>query len=165
MASANTSEQEVADMLRRGQINAFIAFVVDVRSYPDGSVRECPVEVGMACYYRGYHIRGGSVRILRTFGRFEIPLPWDSFQHMQMNNFYVRSQYRRRGIATRLMDALVRVAYEEGFGRIVWDCLEKNTSAVEFYAKRYKATNLSQAFGLSLFMIGRDTIDSLLKER
>jgi len=82
---------------------------------------------------------------------------------MHMNNFYVRTDYRRHGIASRLMHELLGVAHWEGLGRIEWDCLEANTQAVNFYLRRYNAINVSKALDISLFMLGKEAIEAIIK--
>ena len=58
-ASAVKSESEVAEMLGKGHLCAFIAVVTQPSTDSNGVSSEYPV--GMACYYLGYHIRSGPV--------------------------------------------------------------------------------------------------------
>lgn len=50
-----------------------------------------------------------------------------------IEDFYIREPFRGQGLGRALMIRLRQTAREQGFGRIDWQCLRNNTSAVEFY--------------------------------
>lgn len=60
-------------------------------------------------------------------------------QRMYLEDIIVTEAARGRGIGTMLMDGLVAEARRKGFSGIVWQVLEWNAPALNFY-KKYNAT-------------------------
>src|SRR5262249_53239419 len=50
-----------------------------------------------------------------------------------LEDLYVRPQFRKRGIATRMLAHLAATAVEQGCGRFEWSVLDWNTDAQRFY--------------------------------
>ncbi len=59
-------------------------------------------------------------------------------QRMYLEDFVVTEQARGKGIGKLLFDALIVDAKEKGFNGIVWQVLEWNEPAINFY-KKYNA--------------------------
>lgn len=59
-------------------------------------------------------------------------------QRMYLEDFLVTEQARGKGIGKLLFDRLIREAKEKKFSGIVWQVLEWNEPAINFY-KKYKA--------------------------
>jgi len=59
-------------------------------------------------------------------------------QRMYLEDFVVTEQARGKGIGQLLFDALIVEAKEKGFNGIVWQVLEWNEPAINFY-KKYNA--------------------------
>ncbi|MDQ3277089.1 MAG: GNAT family N-acetyltransferase [Bacteroidota bacterium] len=59
-------------------------------------------------------------------------------QRMYLEDFLVTEKLRGQGIGKRLFDTLIVEAREKGFTGIVWQVLEWNEPAINFY-KKYKA--------------------------
>lgn len=57
---------------------------------------------------------------------------------MYLEDFFVTEEHRCRGIGKMLFDTIIREAREKGFNGIVWQVLEWNTPAINFY-KKYTA--------------------------
>ena len=60
-------------------------------------------------------------------------------QRMYLEDFLVTEKLRGQGIGKKLFDMLVTEAKEKGFNGIVWQVLEWNEPAINFY-KKYNAT-------------------------
>lgn len=60
-------------------------------------------------------------------------------QRMYLEDFLVTEKLRGQGIGKKLFDKLVTEAKEKGFNGIVWQVLEWNEPAINFY-KKYNAT-------------------------
>ena len=60
-------------------------------------------------------------------------------QRMYLEDFVVTEQARGKGIGKLLFDALIVEAKEKGFNGIVWQVLEWNEPAINFY-KKYNAS-------------------------
>lgn len=60
-------------------------------------------------------------------------------QRMYLEDLIVTNQYRGKGIGTLLMDALIAEAKEKKFEAIVWQILDWNEPAINFY-KKYNTT-------------------------
>lgn len=71
--------------------------------------------VGIALYYPRYSTWKGST--------------------LYLEDLIVDEAYRRNGIGTSLLLALVNVAAQEGSARLEWQVLDWNTSAIDFYKK------------------------------
>ena len=56
-------------------------------------------------------------------------------QRMYLEDILVTESWRRKGIGTLLMDALLEEAKEKKFSGIVWQVLDWNESAIKFYEK------------------------------
>jgi GNAT superfamily N-acetyltransferase len=56
-------------------------------------------------------------------------------QRMYLEDFYVNETLRGHGIGKRLFDQLMVEAKEKGFNGIVWQVLEWNEPAINFYKK------------------------------
>ncbi len=60
-------------------------------------------------------------------------------QRMYLEDFIVTEQARGKGIGKLLFDTLIREAKEKRFKGIVWQVLEWNEPAINFYKKYYNA--------------------------
>jgi GNAT superfamily N-acetyltransferase len=58
-------------------------------------------------------------------------------QRMYLEDFLVTENYRSFGIGTLLFEALVKEAKEKNFNGIVWQVLEWNQPAINFYRKMH----------------------------
>lgn len=54
-------------------------------------------------------------------------------RQMFLEDLFVRSQFRRRGIGNSLMAAVARLAKQEGCHALRWEVLDWNRAAVEWY--------------------------------
>jgi len=54
---------------------------------------------------------------------------------MYLEDLLVTEAWRRKGIGTLLMDALIEEAKEKKFSGIAWQVLDWNESAIKFYEK------------------------------
>jgi GNAT superfamily N-acetyltransferase len=52
-----------------------------------------------------------------------------------LEDLYVRSQFRKRGLGRALIEAVARVGVERNCGRFEWTALNWNKNALDFYAK------------------------------
>jgi GNAT superfamily N-acetyltransferase len=58
---------------------------------------------------------------------------------LYLEDLFVLPEYRRRGIATALFQALFRVARERDCGRVEWAVLDWNHPAIKFYTEKLGA--------------------------
>ena len=58
-------------------------------------------------------------------------------QRMYLEDIIVTEEWRKQGIGTLLMDALIEEAKQKKFSGIMWQVLEWNEPAIKFY-ERYK---------------------------
>jgi GNAT superfamily N-acetyltransferase len=56
-------------------------------------------------------------------------------QRMYLEDLLVTEEWRRNGIGTMLVDKLIDVAKEKGFSGMLWQVLDWNESAINFYKK------------------------------
>ncbi len=73
---------------------------------------------------------GDSSRIIGSVSAWYLP-PWE----VQVGNFAVLPEYRRQGIASLLMDALIAEAESQGICDISLEVRPSNTAALALYAK------------------------------
>ena len=55
-----------------------------------------------------------------------------------LEDIIVKETYRRRGVGSKLFEAVLRFCKEQNAGRLGWQVLEWNQSAIDFY-KKYNA--------------------------
>ena len=58
---------------------------------------------------------------------------WQGKPGLNLEDLFVRPRFRGKGIGKALLVHLARVAIKNNCGRLVWQVLDWNTSAVEFY--------------------------------
>ena len=56
-----------------------------------------------------------------------------------LEDLFVLPEYRRKGIATALLQELFRIARERDCGRVEWSVLDWNEPAIKFYTKKLGA--------------------------
>ena len=70
-------------------------------------------------------------------------------QRMYLEDFYVREEMRRYGIGRALFETLIDEARREGYHGIVWQVLQWNEPAINFY-KKYHASFDGEWFNCSI---------------
>jgi diamine N-acetyltransferase len=58
---------------------------------------------------------------------------WEGKPGIYLEDLFVRPAFRRNGIGKALLKHLAALAAEEGWTRFVWQVLDWNTPAIEFY--------------------------------
>jgi GNAT superfamily N-acetyltransferase len=58
---------------------------------------------------------------------------WEGKPGIYLEDLFVRPEFRRNGIGKALLQHLAARAVEEGWTRFVWQVLDWNTPAIEFY--------------------------------
>jgi len=58
---------------------------------------------------------------------------WQGKPGLYLEDLFVRPRYRGKGIGKALLVHLARVAVKNNCGRLVWQVLDWNTPAIEFY--------------------------------
>ena len=58
---------------------------------------------------------------------------WEGKPGIYLEDLFVRPAFRRHGIGKALLRHLSAIAVEEGWTRFVWQVLDWNASAIEFY--------------------------------
>ena len=58
---------------------------------------------------------------------------WEGKPGIYLEDLFVRPAFRRKGIGTALLKHLAALAVQEGWTRFVWQVLDWNTAAIEFY--------------------------------
>jgi GNAT superfamily N-acetyltransferase len=58
---------------------------------------------------------------------------WTGRSGIYLEDLYVRPQHRRHGIGKALLGELARIAVDQGCRRLVWQVLDWNEPALEFY--------------------------------
>jgi GNAT superfamily N-acetyltransferase len=58
---------------------------------------------------------------------------WDGVAGIHLEDLFVRSEFRRRGLAKALLATLARVCVENNYSRLSWAVLDWNTDAIALY--------------------------------
>jgi len=58
---------------------------------------------------------------------------WDGVAGIYLEDLYVRPQFRRRGLARKILAALARECVERGYTRLSWAVLDWNVNAIALY--------------------------------
>ncbi|HEY6377055.1 MAG TPA: GNAT family N-acetyltransferase [Edaphobacter sp.] len=61
---------------------------------------------------------------------------WEGRCGIHIEDLYVSSKLRGKGIGKALLSRVAAIAVEEGCRRLQWDVLEWNTPAIDFYCQR-----------------------------
>ena len=80
---------------------------------------------------------------------------------LYLEDVFVLPEYRKRGIGTALICHGVRTAYERGYGRMEWTCLDWNTNAQAMY-ERMGARRMKEWY---LYRMTRPAMQKLLDEQ
>ena len=69
--------------------------------------------------------------------------PWRKESRAELENMYVKDEYRGKGIGTKLIEEFTRWARENGAQHIFLSVYSKNSSAQKFYERnKFTTTNL-----------------------
>ena len=55
-----------------------------------------------------------------------------------LEDFVIKSEYRRQGVGSKLFEETINICKKQGLNGIIWQVLDWNNSAIEFY-KKYNA--------------------------
>lgn len=58
---------------------------------------------------------------------------WEGVEGIYLEDLYVRPEFRRRGLARKLLSALARECLDNGYSRLSWAVLNWNTDAIALY--------------------------------
>ncbi|TFV58703.1 GNAT family N-acetyltransferase [Mycobacterium sp. PS03-16] len=58
---------------------------------------------------------------------------WDGVAGIYLEDLFVRPQFRRRGLARRLLSTLARECVDNGYSRLSWAVLDWNVDAIALY--------------------------------
>ncbi|CAN3127864.1 GNAT family N-acetyltransferase [Mycobacterium sp. smrl_JER01] len=58
---------------------------------------------------------------------------WDGVAGIYLEDLFVRPQFRRRGLARKLLATLARECVEHGYSRLSWAVLDWNVNAIALY--------------------------------
>ncbi|MGE2836453.1 N-acetyltransferase family protein [Mycobacterium sp. SMC-4] len=58
---------------------------------------------------------------------------WDGVAGVYLEDLFVRPEYRRRGLARRLLATLARECVDRGYSRLTWAVLNWNVDAIALY--------------------------------
>src|SRR5258705_11124997 len=59
--------------------------------------------------------------------------PWDGVTGIYLEDLYVRPQFRRRGLARKMLATLARECVNGGYSRLSWAVLDWNVDAIALY--------------------------------
>ena len=63
---------------------------------------------------------------------------------LYLEDLFVMPAWRRRGIGLALLDRLLRLARDRGYGRVDWAVLDWNEPAIRFYTEKLGAAVLNE---------------------
>ena len=58
---------------------------------------------------------------------------WDGVAGIYLEDLFVRPQFRRRGLARKLLATLARECIDQGYTRLTWAVLDWNVNAIALY--------------------------------
>jgi GNAT superfamily N-acetyltransferase len=82
---------------------------------------------------------------------------WEGRAGIYLEDLYVRPAFRRRGIGRSFFVWLARLAIKEDLGRIVWQVLDWNQPAIDFY----QSLGAAPLSGWTTMRLGRTAIQDL----
>ena len=72
-----------------------------------------------------------------------------------LEDLFVLPEYRGKGYGKGLLQKLAATAYEEGYGRLEWCCLDWNTPSIDFY----KSLGASSLDDWTIYRLTGDTLE------
>ena len=86
---------------------------------------------------------------------------WLCLPGLWLEDLYVSPRHRRSGVGRALLEHVVGVAVERGYGRLEWSALDWNTPALEFYgglgAERLEEWRVHRLEGEALTRLAADS--------
>jgi len=79
---------------------------------------------------------------------------------LHLEDFYVTPTHRSKGIGTKLLKRLAKIAVDGGFARLTLECLEWNKSAIDYY-KRFNAVDMTETEGWHVFRFTKSVLPSV----
>jgi ribosomal protein S18 acetylase RimI-like enzyme len=79
-------------------------------------------------------------------------------QGIYLEDLFVKPEFRGRSYGKKLLLELVKIAKEEGLGRVEWSVLDWNTPAIEFY-KSLGAKDMNE---WTVYRLSREAIENLV---
>lgn len=76
-----------------------------------------------------------------------------------LEDLYVKESLRGQGIGKKLLLEVIKVAKEEGLGRVEWSCLDWNTPSIKFY----ESLGAKSMNDWSMYRLTEEQFDDLLK--
>ncbi|GAY19049.1 GNAT family N-acetyltransferase [Mycobacterium sp. shizuoka-1] len=58
---------------------------------------------------------------------------WDGVAGIYLEDLFVRDEFRRRGLARKLLATLARECVDNGYTRLAWEVLDWNVNAIALY--------------------------------
>ncbi|CAH1249642.1 SAT1 [Branchiostoma lanceolatum] len=81
---------------------------------------------------------------------------------MYLEDFYVETSYRGRGIGTSLMKEVAKIGVENNCNKMQWVCLNWNDVAIKFY-KKHGGKDVTVEENWHLFRMDREELISFTK--
>lgn len=125
--------------VRRGDEAELTAMIHELAEFENASA-ECTVsesQLGEALFgpepvVRGHlvEVDGQAAAAALWFRNFST---WDGVAGIYLEDLFVRPQFRRRGLARKLLATLARECVERGYSRLSWAVLDWNVNAIALY--------------------------------
>jgi len=86
---------------------------------------------------------------------------WTGRPGLYLEDLYVGSEYRAKGVGKAFFAELGKIAQEKGCARMDWSVLKWNQPSIDFYEKKLGATAMSEWMGMRLQEEGIESLKSL----
>jgi GNAT superfamily N-acetyltransferase len=130
---------EVIRRVRPGDESEMTAMIHELAEF-ERAAHECTVtesQLGQALFGDPSTVQG---HIAEVDGRaaagalwFRNFSTWDGVAGIYLEDLYVRPQFRRRGLARKILATLARECVEHGYSRLTWAVLDWNANAIALY--------------------------------
>ncbi|WP_082909384.1 GNAT family N-acetyltransferase [Mycolicibacterium iranicum] len=125
--------------VRRGDEAELTAMIHELAEFENASA-ECTVRESQlgealfgpepAVYGHVVEVDGQAAAAALWFRNFST---WDGVAGIYLEDLFVRPQFRRRGLARKLLATLARECVEHGYSRLSWAVLDWNVDAIALY--------------------------------
>lgn len=134
---------------KESEVNEIIDLIKEFSVYVQGKdVTNIDIEAMKKAFFQGDRVKHSFIevngKIAGYMVYFYIYSTFKGREGIYLEDLYVKEQYRGLGIGTKAFEYLKKIAKENNYCRIEWNCLKSNLPAMSFYREKLKAGDMDE---------------------